>query len=738
MPPSRCHPHLSFRGVRHRSRRSVIVAILLATTLSACRYSGPDIPRYEPRPHLAPVAIEVWSNEVWTAARTNDIASLDRLLATPPEPDPSLDAWRTRLAELDAAAATNRADECERLLDRLTTGSADSPEEAVALARLAEIRSIENSAPLIARIDPILEAGIHAWHERALTAGREGRIDDAIDAWTVLQRVAADGRHVELELVAMDRVSRLAHRRPGAGRRDPIPPDAVVDCLARTLLHHVDHPDWVELVQAGFIALEDAVRAMPADDRPVAAAVVQQVRDEFDPPPPNIPETGRRLRTMSPADRRTVDRLARSLANARDTGDLPETMADPIRVFLDGMLEATDVRTRAFLGGDAETIERLLGASFVGIGVRIEPHPGGLELHPLPGGPARRAGIRRGDMLTAIDGVEVDTLAPDEIVARATGRRGTGVELRIVRADTGESETVVVVRDDIELEAVHGWRQLDVDARGRPVWDWIVDADAAIAYVSIREFDRDTDRRFREAMRDADRALGSDRLVQGLILDLRENPGGDRQTTERLLDLFINQGDVFLALGDPPARTSTPARIETTRLAGLPVAVLVSDHSASASELVAGTLQGAADAVVVGERTFGKGSVQGVHPTPHGYLLVTEAWFMVPSSPTGAWRAIDRTRTADSGGWGGWGVMPTVPVAALPEEIDAALAERASWTSQRGRDTSERPSASARPDLAEVTDRGLLTAAVLLRARLQPGLVGANSTDAPTAPSPTQ
>jgi C-terminal peptidase prc len=276
-----------------------------------------------------------------------------------------------------------------------------------------------------------------------------------------------------------------------------------------------------------------------------------------------------------------------------------------------------------------------------------------------------------------------------------------------------------VVRDRIEIESVHGWRQIGVDGRGRPVWDWIVDPEAAIAFVSIREFDGDTDRLFREAMREADRALGPDRLVQGLILDLRENPGGDRTSTERLLDLFINDGDVFRAAGELPIKSSTRATIASTRLAGLPVVVLVSGHSASASELVAGTLQGTADALVVGDRTFGKGSVQGVHPVRHGYMLVTESWFLVPTGSNGAWRPIDRARANE------WGVTPTIHVPTPASELQDALAERGEWVSQLGRDVEGRPVASV--SLEETTDRGLLTAVLLLRARLLPTIIGSDA-----------
>jgi len=731
MSDSRVRPP-SCRGL-WKSAAVLLTHGLLTAVLIGCRATGPEVPRYEPQAHVAPAAVESWGTEVWTAARSGDSHRLEDLLAAPPAADAWRQAMEDRLATLDDDDAAARRDASARLVDDLAETEPGNRDHARLLVESAERRTLDEGSPheeLEAALDIALDAGLEHWRKTAIRAEAAGEVEEAIEAWIVVQAIATAPRHAEIQLHAMDRVSRLASRRPGTGRRDPLPPGAVTDCLQVVLKNHVDRLEWTALVDAGFDALSQAVNALDdPEPRTRGLAFVTDLRKTFAASvAPSIPG-GPSLRPLPSSARRTVDRLADELADARDDGDLPAETADPIRVFIDGMLEATDLRTRAFLGNDAESLRRLLGASFVGIGVRFEPHPDGLAVHPLPGGPARRAGLRTGDIVTAIDGVDVDAMTGDEIVMRASGRRGTGVELRVLRNDGREAETIVVVRDRIEIESVHGWRQLGVDGRGRPRWDWIVDPEAAIAYVSIREFDRDTDRLFRQAMVEADRAVGPDRLVQGLILDLRENPGGDRVATERLLDLFLNDGDVFRAVGELTIDTSTRATIASTRLAGLPVVVLVSGHSASASELVAGTLQGAADAVVVGARTFGKGSVQGVHPVRHGYVLVTESWFMVPSGPNGAWRPIDRAKSSD------WGVTPTIPVPMSSAVLQDALAERGEWSSRLGRDIEDDSSPTV--TLETTTDRGLLTATVLLRARLLPTLVGTDHTDAVSAPRPS-
>jgi C-terminal peptidase prc len=663
--------------------------------------------------------VEAWSDAVWEAARAGDSDEVETLLAAAPADDDAREMLRRRRDSLNDRDHTERHDACDRLLNELAQTTTDSHAYTRLLTALAELRSIDDTLPS-ARVDPLIDTALDQWVAVAAQAEEAGDIEQAIDAWIVVQSLAAAPRHATIQLKSMDRMVRLADRRPGAGRGDPLPPETVNECLRIVLKEHVDRLDVNALVDSGFDALIQAARAIPdSDARAHTIATIDAIRADTLDASPTTEVSIHTLRVMSSTTRRAIERTSERLAAARDAGTIADEMADPIRVFLGGMLEKTDLRTRAFLGGDAETLRRLLGASFVGIGVRFEPHPDGIALHPLPGGPARRAGVLTGDILVAIDGVEVDSMTSDELVTHASGRRGTGVELRVLRGDDHECETIVVVRDRIEIESVHGWRQIGVDGRGRPVWDWIVDPEAAIAFVSIREFDGDTDRLFREAMREADRALGPDRLVQGLILDLRENPGGDRTSTERLLDLFINDGDVFRAAGELPIKSSTRATIASTRLAGLPVVVLVSGHSASASELVAGTLQGTADALVVGDRTFGKGSVQGVHPVRHGYMLVTESWFLVPTGSNGAWRPIDRARANE------WGVTPTIHVPTPASELQDALAERGEWVSQLGRDVEGRPVASV--SLEETTDRGLLTAVLLLRARLLPTIIGSDA-----------
>lgn len=699
-------------------------ALVLATT-AGCLSSAPRIARYEPAAIVTSPQVVAWSDDVWTAARAGAGDRLEMLLNEPPVEDDALVRWHARLNALDAQARAEHRADAVRLME-LATSEIDDADRLRALVHLAACRRCIEDVILDALIATILDPTIAQWRTRAEDAEAEDRLEDAIEAWTMVSLLTDDGHHPNVQLASNARAGRLQSRLPGAGRLEPLPPRAIDACVQTVLGLHAGALEWSTLIEAGFDALDSAAAALTGDDRTQADSVISEIRARFfDDTAADLirsvstPSTSPSRRLMMPTALRSLSDAASALADARDDGRLPDSMADPIRVFIEGMLLPTDARTRVYLGSDATSIERLLGASFVGIGVRMRAHPDGLALQPLAGSPARRAGIRTGDVLVSIDGKPIDGLTSEQVMARIAGRRGSSVALGLQRDDPAGAITlcIVVTRDEIELESVHGWRQLAADHLGRPIWDWILDPDAGIAFVSIRQFERDTDERFLAAIRDANRTLGRCRMVQGLVLDLRDDPGGDRDATERLLDLFLSTGELIRMVpeeSDGP-RSADPSR---TRLAGLPVVVLVDEHSASASELLAGMLQGAAGAVVVGERTFGKGSVQGVHAVRDGRVLVTEGWFLVRDEDSDGWCEVDRERTTS------WGVSPDLQIVSDDRETADILEERGGWRSGRGQDVADDAETVT---LETTTDRGLLQALVLLRARTLPS-IGPSST----------
>jgi carboxyl-terminal processing protease len=296
---------------------------------------------------------------------------------------------------------------------------------------------------------------------------------------------------------------------------------------------------------------------------------------------------------------------------------------------------------------------------FDGVGLEVSQVADGLVVvAPLADSPAERAGILAGDRIVAVDGTPTRAMPVGDATRRMKGVAGTQVALTIERAGLREPKTFTLVRDHVRTTSVD-WR--------------VLDREAGTVYVRIRGFQDRTDRELRQALDGARKEIGGP--IQGLVIDLRNNPGG-------LLDQAVKVADRFLAKGvivTTEARGKKPEVEEAHEKdtePGYPVVLLVNRGSASASEIVAGALQDHGRAVVVGTRTFGKGSVQTIVELEDGSALkLTVARYFTPKH-----RSIEER-----------GITPDVQVAdpaAAPDEGSGAS------TPQSG----SAPAAS-RPDL---------------------------------------
>ncbi len=282
---------------------------------------------------------------------------------------------------------------------------------------------------------------------------------------------------------------------------------------------------------------------------------------------------------------RPVDR--RKLVEAAIKGILSE-LEDPYSTYI-GPEEMERFRT---------TIE----SKFGGIGLQVVVERGQLKVSsPLPGTPAYRAGIIAGDRIVEIGGKSTENLSIDEAVRRLKGDVGTQVTLTLIHPGKTARETVQMTRESIHVETVLGDHRNPDDT-----WNFMLDPDKRIAYVRITAFSRDTAEELRKALGE----LQKEKL-RGLILDLRFNPGGLLGSAVEVADLFVSQGRIVSTAGRNVEETRWPAHKEGT-FEGFPMAVLVNRYSASASEIVAACLQDHKRARIVGERTWGKGSVQNV------------------------------------------------------------------------------------------------------------------------------
>jgi len=288
-----------------------------------------------------------------------------------------------------------------------------------------------------------------------------------------------------------------------------------------------------------------------------------------------------------------------------------------IRGAIDGMLAALDPHSSYLDGAALERLETMIDGNYQGLGISVQMEDGAVKVvSPFKGSPADKAGIKAGDYITHLDGKLIYGLELDEAVKQMRGVSGTSIRLSILRPGRDELLEVDVTRGVIELEPVTFELK-----EGR------------IGYISVNEFSRDVGV-------DVNAALTSLRQqsngpLAGLVLDLRRNPGGSLDEAVALSDLFLSKGQIVSQRGRNARDTIYYEAEKYYRgdvAEGVPMIVLIDAGSASASEIVAGALQDQRRAIVMGERSFGKGSVQTLLPlTRDSALKLTTARYYTPS-----------------------------------------------------------------------------------------------------------
>jgi carboxyl-terminal processing protease len=276
-----------------------------------------------------------------------------------------------------------------------------------------------------------------------------------------------------------------------------------------------------------------------------------------------------------------------------------------------GMVESLgDPYTAFSTPRDKELTDSSLRGTFDGVGVQIDRRDGELRVvAPIEGSPAEKAGLRAGDVIVRVDDREIKDLELNEIVALIRGPRGTTVRLTVTRAGKAGPIEFSMARAEIKLENV----------RSRMIGD-------DVGYVRIATF---------SATSGADTTAALGRLLasspQGIVLDLRANPGGYLTAAVDVSSQFLNDGVVLYQEAAGGERQEYRSKIGG-QATGLPIAVLIDRGSASASEIVAAALQENGRAVLVGEKSYGKGSVQTVHTlSDSSGLRVTSAIWLTPN-----------------------------------------------------------------------------------------------------------
>lgn len=288
---------------------------------------------------------------------------------------------------------------------------------------------------------------------------------------------------------------------------------------------------------------------------------------------------------------------------------------DLIEAAINGMLTSLDPHSSYLSPDDAQAMRVQTRGEFGGLGIEVTQEEGFVKVvSPIDGTPADQAGMEAGDFITHVDGESVLGLTLDEAVELMRGPVGSEIIITVVREGEAEPFDVSIIRDTIKLTAV----------RSRTVGETVV--------LRLTTFSDQTFPTMRDQLAEKVEEVGGMENVNGFVLDLRNNPGGLLTQAVRVSDAFLDSGEIVSTRGREP-QDGDRFNAEPGDLAdGKPIVVLINGGSASASEIVAGALQDHRRAIVVGTKSFGKGSVQTVMPLRgDGAMRLTTARYYTPS-----------------------------------------------------------------------------------------------------------
>jgi carboxyl-terminal processing protease len=279
---------------------------------------------------------------------------------------------------------------------------------------------------------------------------------------------------------------------------------------------------------------------------------------------------------------------------------------------ISGMLQSLDPHSSYLSPESYKDMQVKTKGTFGGLGIEITMEGGFVKVvSPIDDTPAANAGMQPGDLIIGINGESIKGLTINEAVSRLRGPVKSKITITVVRGEKDPFD-VEIIRDVIKI---------------RSVKHEIINN---IGYVRLTTFSDTTTSGMENSINEIKKELGD--KFQGLILDLRNNPGGLLNQSISVTDAFLNQGEIVSTQGRKPDDTSRVFAKKGDIINGKPLIVLINSGSASASEIVAGALKDHARAIIVGTRSFGKGSVQSIIPLPgNGAMRLTTARYYTPS-----------------------------------------------------------------------------------------------------------
>jgi len=306
-----------------------------------------------------------------------------------------------------------------------------------------------------------------------------------------------------------------------------------------------------------------------------------------------------------------------------------------------GMVENLDKHSAYIPPSDVKAYDKMTHGEYEGIGIIIGQSDHFISvINPIEDSPAFMAGMKPGDLIIEVEGESTHGWSSEKAVSELSGKSGSDVNLKVLHYDDTEEE-FVITRGQIQLQIVKGWRRNSIDGR----WDYMLDGENTIGFIRLTQFTDNAIGAFDIAIKEI-----LDMGAKALILDLRNNPGGLLTAAIGFVDRFIDEGVIVSMHGAHSDEEKVFATSKSTTMPNIRLVILMNQFSASASEIVAGALQDHHRAIVIGKRSYGKGSVQRTFeiPSSGAILKLTTDYYYLPNG-----RCVHRIEDNDQ-----WGVEP--------------------------------------------------------------------------------
>lgn len=406
-------------------------------------------------------------------------------------------------------------------------------------------------------------------------------------------------------------------------RLDRIRWDDAEEALKHLEALYVEPVDFRKVAERGLEAL-----LLLAESKSVQESVEglkdEQDRADFE---NRIRERLDQIRSAANIDRETCAQHFRRVVRDtnKQTVNLPESLI--VAELMRGAFDPLDDFTTIIWPKEIEEFDKHTRGNFIGVGIQIAKNRSDeIEVQtPLDGTPAYRAGIQAGDIIVAVDGSKIpNDWSINKVVETITGPKGTPVTLTIRREN--KELDFPLVRDEVKIQSVKGVKR---DPEREENWNFWLDKENGIAYVRVTNFQKNSVEDVDNALRDL-----QPQGLKGIVLDLRGNPGGLLDSAWLMSSLFLKRGEEVVStkgrIADENHRFTAPT---DGPYSNYPLVVLVDANSASASEIVSGAIRDNNRGLVIGDRTFGKFSVQNLIPLGHSRakLKMTTASYYLPS-----------------------------------------------------------------------------------------------------------